>query len=110
MVDQIFSYFELGFQEVETSRYVTRHPGEEQIKVEPRRRWHPHCLGSRRYGNGEPVIAFMADIDHPPRFPETGRSYHDPIIEGRARPGEGHNAGQAVNVTAALALQVDGET
>jgi aminobenzoyl-glutamate utilization protein B len=31
--------------------------------------------------------------------------YHDPIIEGAPGHGEGHNAGQAVNVTAALAIK-----
>jgi aminobenzoyl-glutamate utilization protein B len=31
-------------------------------------------------------------------------AFHDPIIEGAPGHGEGHNAGPAVNVTAALVL------
>ena len=36
---------------------------------------------------------------------EAGVAYRDPIIDGAPGHGEGHNAGQAVNVTAALALK-----
>jgi aminobenzoyl-glutamate utilization protein B len=42
-------------------------------------------------------------------LPETsqkpGVAYHDPLIPGGPGHGEGHNAGQAVNVTAALAVK-----
>src|SRR5690606_23721667 len=34
-----------------------------------------------------------------------GVAYHDPLIEGAPGHGEGHNSGQAVNVTAALAVK-----
>jgi aminobenzoyl-glutamate utilization protein B len=52
------------------------------------------------------VIAFMTDIDCIPRASQKpGVAYHDPIIEGAPGHGEGHNSGQAVNVTAALVLR-----
>jgi aminobenzoyl-glutamate utilization protein B len=58
------------------------------------------------YSSGKPVIAFISDIDCIPRASQKpGVAYHDPIIEGAPGHGEGHNSGQAVNVTAALALK-----
>ncbi|MDP6054881.1 MAG: peptidase dimerization domain-containing protein, partial [Candidatus Latescibacteria bacterium] len=59
-----------------------------------------------RWGSGVPVIAFGSDIDGIPKASQKpGVAYHDPVIEGAPGHGEGHNSGQAVNVTAALALQ-----
>src|SRR4029077_1328626 len=58
------------------------------------------------YGSGKPVIDFIADLDCIPRASQKpGVAYHDPIIEGAPGHGEGHNAGEAVNVTAALVLR-----
>jgi aminobenzoyl-glutamate utilization protein B len=105
MVDQIFSYSELGFQEVETSRYVTGILEKSGFKVERGVAGIPTAWVAS-YGSGKPVIAFIADIDCIPRASQKpGVAYHDPIIEGAPGHGEGHNAGQAVNVTAALALR-----
>jgi aminobenzoyl-glutamate utilization protein B len=48
----------------------------------------------------------MADIDGLPETSQKpGVAYHDPIIAGGPGHGEGHNAGQAVNVTAAIAVK-----
>ena len=58
------------------------------------------------WGSGKPVIAFGSDIDGIPKASQKpGVAYHDPIIEGAPGHGEGHNSGQAVNVTAALGLK-----
>ena len=58
------------------------------------------------WGSGKPVIAFGSDIDCIPKASQKpGVAYHDPIIEGAPGHGEGHNSGQAVNVTAALVLK-----
>ncbi len=48
----------------------------------------------------------MADIDGLPETSQTpGIPWHQPQAEGGPGHGEGHNAGQAVNVTAALVVQ-----
>ena len=105
MVDQIFSYAELGFQEVETSRYLTEILEKNGFKVEKGLAGIPTAWMAT-YGSGKPVIAFIADLDCIPRASQKpGVAYHDPIIEGAPGHGEGHNAGQAVNVTAALTLR-----
>jgi aminobenzoyl-glutamate utilization protein B len=105
MVDQIFSYSELGFQEYETSGYITGLLEKNGFKVERGvagmpTAWVASC------GAGKPVIAFMTDIDCIPRASQKpGVAYHDPLVEGAPGHGEGHNSGQAVNVTAAIVLK-----
>ncbi len=105
MVDEIFSYSELGFQEYEPSRYVTRILEKNGFHVERGIAGIPTAWVAT-YGSGKPVIAFIADLDCIPRASQKpGVAYHDPIIEGAPVHGEGHNSGMAVNVTAALVLK-----
>lgn len=105
MVDQIFSFSELGFQEFETSRYVTAILENNGFHVERGVAGIPTAWVAS-YGNGKPVIAFITDIDCIPRASQKpGVAYHDPVIEGAPGHGEGHNSGMAVNVTAALVLK-----
>ncbi len=105
MVDQIFSVAELGFQEFETSRYITGILEKNGFRVERGVAGIPTAWVAT-WGAGKPVIGFITDIDCIPRASQKpGVAYHDPIIEGAPGHGEGHNSGQAVNVTAALALK-----
>ena len=105
MVDQIFSYSELGFQEVETSRYVTGILEKNGFTVERGLAGIPTAWVAN-YGSGKPVIAFVTDIDCIPRASQKpGVAYHAPIIEGAPGHGEGHNSGMAVQVTAAIVLK-----
>ena len=58
------------------------------------------------WGSGKPVIALGSDIDGIPQASQKpGVAYHAPMIEGAPGHGEGHNSGQAVNITAALAVK-----
>jgi aminobenzoyl-glutamate utilization protein B len=105
MVDQIYSYSELGFQEYETSRYVSGLLEKNGFKIERGVAGIPTAWVAS-YGSGKPVIAFITDIDCIPRASQKpGVAYHDPIVEGAPGHGEGHNSGMAVNVTAALVLK-----
>jgi len=105
MVDQIFSFSELGFQEYETSKYVTGLLEKNGFKVERGVAGIPTAW-TASYGSGKPVIAFITDIDCIPKASQKpGVAYHDPIVEGAPGHGEGHNSGQAVNVTAAIVLK-----
>src|SRR5258708_6150274 len=100
MVDQIFSYSELGFQEFETSRYVTGILEKNGFKVEKGIAGIPTAWVAS-YGSGKPVIAFITDLDCIPRASQKpGVAFHSPIVEGAPGHGEGHNSGMAVNVTA----------
>lgn len=105
MVDQIFSYAELGFQEFETSKYLTEMLRKNGFAVQEGIAGIPTAWIAT-WGSGKPVIALGTDIDCIPQASQRpGVAYHDPIIEGAPGHGEGHNAGQAINVTAALAVK-----
>jgi aminobenzoyl-glutamate utilization protein B len=105
MVDQIFSFSELGFQEFETSRYITGILEKNGFQVQRGVAGIPTAWVAT-YGTGKPVIAYITDLDCIPRASQKpGVAYHDPIVAGAPGHGEGHNSGMAVNVTAALVLK-----
>ena len=105
MVDQLFSYGELGFQEFETSKYLVDVLKKNGFKVEEGVAGIPTAFMAT-WGSGKPVIALGSDIDGIPQSSQKpGVAYHDPLIEGAPGHGEGHNSGQAVNITAAIVLK-----
>src|SRR6187397_422400 len=105
MVDQIFSYGELGFQEFETHRYLVDILKKNGFQVEEGVAGIPTAFVAT-WGSGKPVIALGSDIDCIPQASQKpGVAWHDPIIEGAPGHGEGHNSGQAVNITAAIAVK-----
>src|SRR5262245_866649 len=82
MVDQIFSFSELGFQEYETSKYITSILEKNGFAIERGVAGMPTAWVAS-YGSGKPVIAFITDIDCIPRASQKpGVAYHDPIVEG----------------------------
>lgn len=105
MVDQIFSYGELGFQEIETTRYLVSTLEKHGFRVERGVAGIPTAWVAS-WGAGKPVIGFIADIDGIPQASQKpGVAWHEPLVPGAPGHGEGHNAGQAVNVTAAVVLK-----
>ena len=68
MVDQLFSFGELGFQEVETSKYLVALLRRERFTVEEGFAGIPTAWVAT-WGSGKPVIALGADIDGIPRLP-----------------------------------------
>jgi aminobenzoyl-glutamate utilization protein B len=105
MVDSVFSFGELGFQEVETSRYLTGILEKNGFRVERGVAGIPTAWVAS-WGSGKPVIALGSDIDGIPQGSQKpGVAYHSPLIEGAPGHGEGHNSGMPLNVTAALALK-----
>ena len=105
--DMLFSFGELGFQEVETSKYLTALLEREGFKVERGISGIPTAwMATWSNGTGKPVLALGSDIDGIPQASQKpGVAYRDPLVEGAPGHGEGHNSGQAVNITAALALK-----
>ena len=105
MVDMVFSFGELGFQEYETMRYLTGILEKNGFRIERGVAGIPTAW-TATWGSGKPVIALGSDIDCIPQASQKpGVAYHDPIIEGAPGHGEGHNSGVPMNVTAALALK-----
>src|SRR5881396_2555477 len=105
MVDQVFSYAELGMQEVETSAYLTGILERNGFVVERGVAGIPTSWVAR-WGSGKPVIALGSDIDCIPQASnKPGVAWHEPMIQGAPGHGEGHNSGQAVNIAAALTVK-----
>ena len=66
MVDSVFSFGELGMQEVETSRYLTAQLEKFGFKVQRGVAGIPTAWVAT-YGSGKPVIAMGSDIDGIPQ-------------------------------------------
>ena len=105
IVDMIYSFNELGFQEFETQRYVTGILEDHGFSVDRGVAGIPSAWWAS-WGSGSPVIAIGTDVDGIPQASQKpGVAYREPLVKGAPGHGEGHNAGQALNITAALAVQ-----
>jgi len=105
MVDMIFSFGELGFQEFETSAYLNDVLVKNGFTIEKGASGIPTAWFAK-WGSGSPVIALGSDIDCIPKASQKpGVAYKDPIVEGAPGHGEGHNSGQAVIIYAAIAVK-----
>src|SRR5581483_10024745 len=105
MNDSVFSFAELGFQEVETSRYLTAILEKEGFQVERGVAGIPTAWIAS-WGEGKPVIALGSDIDCIPQASQKpGSAYHYPIVAGAPGHGEGHNSGEPLNIVAAVAIK-----
>jgi aminobenzoyl-glutamate utilization protein B len=105
MVDQLFSFGELGFQEFESSRYLVSVLRKNGFTVTENVSGMPTAWVAT-WGSGKPVIALGSDIDGIPQASQKpGVAYRDPLVEGAPGHGEGHNSGQAVIITAAIAVK-----
>ncbi|NAY90584.1 amidohydrolase [Muricauda sp. JGD-17] len=106
MVDKIFSFAELGFQEVESSKYLSGILKENGFEIE-------HSVSNiptswfATWSNGEgPVIALGSDVDCIPKASQyPGIAYHKPMVDGAPGHGEGHNSGIPLNITSALSVK-----
>jgi aminobenzoyl-glutamate utilization protein B len=105
MVDSVFSFGELGFQEFETQRYLTGILKQNGFTIENGVAGIPTAWIAR-YGSGKPVIALGSDVDGIPQASQKpGVAYRDEIVPGAPGHGEGHNSGTPLNVLAAIAVK-----
>ncbi len=103
IVDKVFSFSELGFQEIETSKYLTEILRNNGFEIEYGISGVPTAWWAK-WGSGKPVIAIGSDIDCIPKASQKpGVPYHDPIVQGAPGHGEGHNSGTPLNIVAVLA-------
>src|SRR5947209_4133048 len=105
MVDSVFSFGELGFQEYETTKYLTGILEKEGFQIERGIAGIPTAwLAS--WGSGKPVISLGSDVDDIPQASQKPAvAWHEPMIEGAPGHGEGHNSGVPLNIVAALAVK-----
>src|SRR5438132_2975275 len=103
--DSVFSFGELGFQEIETTKFLTTILKQNGFAVQEGIAGIPTAW-TARWGSGKPVIALGSDVDCIPQASQKpGVAYHDPIIEGAPGHGEGHNSGMPLQIAAALAVK-----
>jgi aminobenzoyl-glutamate utilization protein B len=105
LVDSVFSFGELGFQEFETTKYLTAILEKEGFRIERGYAGIPTAWVAS-WGSGKPVISLGSDIDDIPQASQKpGVGWHDPIVQGAPGHGEGHNSGVPLNIIAALAVK-----
>ena len=105
IVDQVYSFGELGMQEFETSKFLTDLLEKNGFSVERGVAGMPTAWVAR-WGSGKPVISLGSDIDGIPQSNQKpGTGYKDWVVPGAPGHGEGHNSGQAVNIAAALVVK-----
>jgi aminobenzoyl-glutamate utilization protein B len=105
MVDSVFSFAELGFQEFETSKYLSGILEKEGFKIERNVAGIPTAFVAT-WGQGKPVIALGSDIDDIPQDSQKpGVAFRDPMVEGAPGHGEGHNSGMPLQIIAAIAAK-----
>ena len=108
MVDSVFSFGELGFQEFETTKYLTGILEKEGFKIRARHRGHPYRVHGELGRSGKPVIAGLgSDIDDIPQASQKARRRvaRTPHRRRTRGDGEGHNSGVPLNILAALAVK-----
>src|SRR6185503_16576437 len=89
MVDMVFSFAEPGFQEVETSNYLTGILEKNGFKVTRGVAGIPTAW-TATWGSGKPVISLGSDIDDIPQATQKpGVGYRDPLVAGAPGHGEG---------------------
>ena len=88
MIDKVFSFGELGFQEFETSKYMGAILEENGFDVEYQVSNIPTSwLATWSNGEGGPVIALGSDFDGVPSTSQyPGVAYEKPVVEGAPGP------------------------
>src|SRR5437870_12187663 len=105
MMDQVYSYGELGLQEFETSRYLIDTLKKNGFQIKEGISGIPTAWIAT-WGSGKPVIALGSDIDGVPKAcQKPGVAYQEPIIDGSPGQGEGHSSAVPLNITATLAVK-----
>ncbi len=105
MVDMVFSFSELGFQETETSNYLTSILEKNGFVIEKGIGGIPTAWMAK-WGSGKPVIALGSDIDCIPKASQKpGVAYKEPIVEDAPGHGEGHNSGLPLVILSAIEVK-----
>src|SRR5439155_27333571 len=104
--DSVFSFAEPGFQEFETSKYLTTILRQNGFTIQEGVAGIPTAFMAT-WGSGKPVIALGSDIDDIPQASQKpGVAWHEPIIEVAPGHGDGHNSGMPLQIASALSVQM----
>jgi aminobenzoyl-glutamate utilization protein B len=103
--DAIYSYAEIGFQEVKTIALVTKTLEDAGFTVTRGVAGMPTAYMAT-YGSGGSVIGLMSDFDGVPATSQMPTTFeHAELVPGAPGHGEGHNTHQPTLIGAALAIK-----
>jgi aminobenzoyl-glutamate utilization protein B len=101
---EIWELAEVGLQEIKTAKKLTDILEEKGFKVEKGVAGMPSAFVAS-YGEGRPVIGIMGELDALPGISNKPVPYEDPLVEGGAGHGCGHNGYATTALGGALAVK-----
>ena len=101
---EIWELAEVGLQEIKTAELLTDILEKEGFTVETGVAGMPSAFVAS-YGKGDPVIGLMGELDALPGISNKPVPYEDPLIEGGAGHGCGHNGYATTALGGALAVK-----
>jgi len=103
--DSIWSYAELGLQEVRSSKLLADTLEQAGFKVERGLAGMPTCFVAT-YGSGKPVIGLLGEFDALPMLSQKARvAAQDTLVDGAPGHGCGHNTMCTAAAAAAIAVK-----
>lgn len=104
VADAIWSYAELGFQEVKSSKAMKQLLEKNGFKIETGVAGMPTAIVAT-WGTGSPVIGFSGEYDALPGLSQKPVSHKEPVVEGAPGHGCGHNLLGVTGASSAIALK-----
>jgi len=101
---KIWELAEVGLQEIKTAKILTDILEKEGFKVEKAVAGMPSAFVAT-YGKGKPVIGIMGELDALPGISNKPVPRHEPLVEGGAGHGCGHNGYATTALGGALAVK-----
>jgi len=103
--DAIWSYAELGMQEIHSSALLIKMLEEEGFTIDRNVAGMPTCFVAT-WGSGKPVIGILGEYDALPMISQKPLTpYQDPLVEGAPGHGCGHNMMGTAGIAAMIALK-----
>jgi aminobenzoyl-glutamate utilization protein B len=99
---EIWELAEVGLQEINTAKKLTDILEKKGFRVEKGVSGMPSAFVAS-YGEGKPVIGIMGELDALPGISNKPVPYEDPLVEGGAGHGCGHNGYATTALGGALA-------
>lgn len=102
--DKIWSYEEIAFQEDQSSRELSQYAEQQGFRVTRGVGEIPTAF-TAEYGSGKPVIGILGEFDALPGLSQKAVPVKDPVHEGGAGHGCGHNLFGVASLGAATAIK-----
>lgn len=102
--DKIWEAAEVAFRETVSAKTLIKYARENGFTVEEGVAQTPTAFVAT-YGSGSPVIGILGEFDALPGISQKPVSYKDPLVEGGAGHGCGHNIFGTASLGAAVALK-----